>query len=223
MIERRNVARGSECYVCGAKPPAQCDEEIHRASDRLPPPPSVAVPDAAFAAKGSRHDVGGERLPVSHATWCQVKRCDPLVRELADRHYTPRRKKGARDFMANGRTYVLRAEAEWCGEVRRAGWGAIENLDGAGRRRFRCALFRNEGPWLSSELIRFATWLTQERWHRRFGWDPYAMPLTTEVDPERTRRKRDPGRCFRRAGWFVVGESRGLVVLQAPNLIGAMS
>ena len=42
------------------------------------------------------------------------------------------------------------------------------------------------------------------------------VPLTTEVDPSRVRRKRDPGRCFRRAGWLVTGIVRGLWVYEAP-------
>lgn len=44
-----------------------------------------------------------------------------------------------------------------------------------------------------------------------------AEPLETEVDPTKTRHKRDPGRCFRRAGWTVTGERRGLVILRAPR------
>jgi hypothetical protein len=152
---------------------------------------------------------------VDASTWRQVKRCDPLARALADRHYPPRRKKGAREFMANGRTFVLLAETAVADEMRRAVWGAIENLEpgNGGGLRFRCSIFRNEGPWLSSDLVHAATLLTQRRWRRMFGWDE-SPPLTTEIDPARTRRKRDPGRCFLKAGWFRIGEHRGLVVLQ---------
>lgn len=49
-----------------------------------------------------------------------------------------------------------------------------------------------------------------------FGAVP-VVPLTTEVDPGKVRPKRDPGRCFLRAGWTRVDERRGLVVLQAPS------
>jgi hypothetical protein len=144
--------------------------------------------------------------------WRHVYRNDVRARELADRHYS-RQTIGAIDFMASGKTFVLLAEHE----SRRAVWGAIDNLDPAGGRRFRCSIFRNETTLLSSELIRLATTATQERWIRRFGWNG-TPPLTTEVDPLKTRRKRDPGRCFRKAGWFVIDEDRrGLVVLQAPE------
>jgi hypothetical protein len=147
-------------------------------------------------------------LPWSSGAWFPVKRTDPRARSLADRHYS-RQTVGAVDFMASGRTLVLLTHDGM------AVWGVIENLDPAGGLRWRCSMFRNEGALLSSELIREATEHTYRHWRQRYGSLP-TVPLTTEVDPERTRRKRDPGRCFRRAGWTVVGVWRGLVVLQAP-------
>lgn len=140
--------------------------------------------------------------------WHRVKRTDPRARALADRHYS-RQTVGAAEFMASGRTLVL-LTADAC-----AVWGAIENLDPAGNRRWRCSMFRNEGPIRSSELVREATQRTRVYWRRVYGGEP-SVPLQTEVDPRKTRRKRDPGRCFRRAGWQVIGEARGLVVLEAP-------
>jgi hypothetical protein len=142
--------------------------------------------------------------------WHVVSRCDPRARILADRHYS-RQTVGAPQFMANGRPPVMLTSDG------AAVWGAIENLDPAGQRRWRCALFRNEAPerHLSSELVREATRRTRLYWRQRYGCVP-PVPLQTEVHPGRTRRKRDPGRCFRRAGWTVVGESRGLIVLEAP-------
>lgn len=111
--------------------------------------------------------------------------------------------------MASGRTLVMLAcEAH-------AVWGAIENLDPAGNRRFRCSIFRNESLILSSVLIREATERTYAFWRRRHGGLP-PVPLTTEVDPDRVLKKRDPGRCFIKAGWRRVGVARGLVVLEAP-------
>lgn len=111
--------------------------------------------------------------------------------------------------MASGRTFVL------LGADGRAVWGVIENLDPAGGLRWRCSIFRNENPNVrSSDLIAAATELTYRRWMSAGGLP--TVPLTTEVDPDKVRRKRDPGRCFLRAGWSRIGVSRGLVVLQAP-------
>ena len=140
--------------------------------------------------------------------WRQVRRCDPAARALADRHYS-RQTPGATEFMASGRTFVLLAHDH------SAVWGAIENLDPVGNRRWRCSIFRNEGVARSSDLIRSATALTVAYWERRWGLP--AVPLTTEVDPAKVRTKRDPGRCFLRAGWRRIGVVRGLVVLEAPT------
>ncbi len=110
--------------------------------------------------------------------------------------------------MPPGRTLVLVTP---CG---RAVWGAIENLDPAGGLRWRCSIFRNEGAGLSSDLVRAATKRTIGHWVERYGLP--SEPLTTEVDPGKVRHKRDPGRCFRKAGWVKVRTRRGLVVFEAP-------
>lgn len=121
---------------------------------------------------------------------------------------------GAQDFMPPGRTFVLVSRCE------RAVWGAIENRDPAGATRWRCSIFRNEGAGLSSELVLEATARTLEYWRSR--WGAPGVPLTTEIDPAKVRPKRDPGRCFRRAGWTEAGWTAGghgrrpLLVLAAP-------
>lgn len=142
--------------------------------------------------------------------WRQVRRTDARARALADRHYS-RQTVGAAEFAPPGRTFVLLgldAAAVWC---------ACGNLDPVGVRMWRVTIFRREDPApRASELVREATALTQARWRKR--WPTHGLTLTTEVDPRRTRAKRDPGRCFRRAGWRVVGETKGgLLRLAAPT------
>jgi len=148
--------------------------------------------------------------------WHHVNRRDVRARLLADAHYS-RQTPGAVDFLANGRTFVLITLDE------RAVWGVIENLDPAGGHRWRCAIFRNERPAheggiLSSDLVREATERTYGYWRRHYGGLP-SVGLTTEIDPRKTRRKRDPGRCFVKAGWTRrPGITRhGHVVLDAPR------
>lgn len=75
--------------------------------------------------------------------WRRVDRCDARARALADRHYS-RQTPGALNFMANGRTLVLLTDDA------RAVWGCIEMLGFDGARMWRCSIFRNEGPVLSS-------------------------------------------------------------------------
>lgn len=142
--------------------------------------------------------------------WQEVLRCDAAARALADEHY-PRQTKGAAEFMPPGTTFVLLTADE------RAVWGVVENRY-RGRFYWRVSIFRNTGRRLSSYLIRAATRLTRERWRTRHGTKAH---LRTEVDPRRVRHKRDPGRCFLRAGWRCVGVSkshrhRGALVFEAP-------
>jgi len=119
--------------------------------------------------------------------------------------------------MGSGRLLVLLTDDEL------AVWGVIENREhGSDRVRWRCSIFRNEGPRLSSDLIREATERTIAYWRARYGAAP-GVQLTTEIDAAKVRRKRDPGRCFRRAGWEYLYTTEGakkgradLVVLGAP-------
>ncbi len=68
---------------------------------------------------------------------------------------------------------------------------------------------------MSSDLIREATERTRAYWAKK-RWTP-GVPLQTEVDAKKTKQKRDPGFCFLKAGWRVVGETtKGLVLLEAP-------
>jgi hypothetical protein len=70
--------------------------------------------------------------------------------------------------------------------------------------------FRNEGAGLSSELIREAVAAT--RWY--YG-DPPTLGMVTFVDALQVRHKRDPGRCYLRAGFKRVGMTKGgLIALQ---------
>ncbi len=51
----------------------------------------------------------------------------------------------------------------------------------------------------------------------RYIWgDPPPLGIITCIDPAKTRHKRDPGRCFRKAGWRKVGvtKERRLIVFQ---------
>ncbi len=61
-----------------------------------------------------------------------------------------------------------------------------------------CLIFRNEGPILSSTLIREADELAWARWpgerHFTYVWDAKV-------------RSTNPGFCFKRAGWHPCGRN----------------
>ena len=139
--------------------------------------------------------------------WHISHRADPRAVALADRHYN-RQKIGTPQFVPPGRCLVLLnedASALWV-----TSWPFAEYVRHAWAGAWVCSLFRNESAVLSSELIRQAVAAT--RWY--YGAAP-ALGFITFVDADKTRRKRDPGRCYRKAGWAHVGYTAGgLVALQ---------
>jgi hypothetical protein len=139
--------------------------------------------------------------------WALSHRADPAACALADRHYN-RQKIGSPQFAPPGRCLVLLSE---CGRALWVtSWPFAEYVKHAWAGAWINSLFRNEGAGLSSELIRDALAAT-----RAVYGDPPALGMVTFVDAEKTRRKRDPGRCYRKAGFSHVGETKGgLVALQ---------
>lgn len=141
--------------------------------------------------------------------WERSHRADPEVRPLADRHYN-RQKVGATQFVPPGRCVVLKARAPdgTIGAFWITSYPYAEYVRHAWAGAWVCSAFRNERPdlWLSSDMIRAAVLATLETW---------PLPpegLVTFIDAGKTRRKRDPGRCFRRAGFVPVGHTKGGLV-----------
>jgi hypothetical protein len=141
--------------------------------------------------------------------WTLSHRADKRAAALADRHYT-RQSVGSAQFVPPGRCLVLLtpdATALWV-----TSWPKAEYVKHAWAGAWICSLFRNEAPerYLSSELIRDAVAAT-----RGFFGKPPSLGLVTFVDPGRIRAKRDPGRCYRKAGFHPVGSTKGgLLALQ---------
>ena len=135
--------------------------------------------------------------------WQLSDRADPVVVPLADRHYN-RQKIGAPQFVPPGACVVLRtpeADAFWI-----TSWPLAEYVRHAWPGSWVCSAFRNESPHLSSELIHEAVAATLAVWP-----EPPAVewPLVTFVNAAKVRRKRDPGRCFLRAGFVHIGWTKG--------------
>jgi hypothetical protein len=133
----------------------------------------------------------------NESPWRLSWRADPDAVRLADRHYN-RQKPGSPQFVPPGSCLVLRTadrKALWV-----TSWPKAEYVQHAWAGAWVNSLFRNEGEHLSSDLIRWAVAHTRAKWP--------AIPelgVVSFVDAAKTRRKRDPGRCYRRAGWSHVG------------------
>lgn len=133
--------------------------------------------------------------------WGRSHRFDPRALPLADRHYN-RRKVGSPQFVPPGRCVVLLTPEE--NALWTTSWPFAEYVRHAWAGAWVNSLFRNESEHLSSDLITEAVAASRYL----FG-DPPPLGIVSFVDADKTRRKRDPGRCYRRAGWRHVGFTKG--------------
>lgn len=133
--------------------------------------------------------------------WFRSYRADARALPLADRHYN-RQAIGSPQFVPPGRCLVLlteSADALWV-----SSWPLAEYVQHAWAGAWICSLFRNESTGLSSELIREAVAVTLWKWPT-----PPAQGMVSFIDSSKTRKKRDPGRCFLRAGFRRCGMTKG--------------
>lgn len=141
--------------------------------------------------------------------WYLSNRADPAALPLADRHYN-RQKPGTPQFVPPGRCLVLLtadAGALWV-----TSWPFADYVKHRwGGARVNSAFRRESGP-LASDLIREAIAVT--RWH----WpETPSLGMVTFIDRDKVKRKRDFGRCYRRAGFIEDGETKGgLLALRMP-------
>lgn len=133
--------------------------------------------------------------------WQLSWRADPLARVLANRHYN-RQTPAAAQFVPPGRCLVL-----WCpGAVWVTSWPEARYVQHAWAGAWVNSLFRREPDcyWRASDLITAAVACTRWKWPA-----VPALGIVTFVDASHIKRKRDPGRCYRRAGWRVLGRTQG--------------
>jgi hypothetical protein len=119
---------------------------------------------------------------------------------IADRHYN-RQKPGTPQFVPPGRCYVLTTPAAvWV-----TSWPFAEFVRHAWPGAWINSCFRREGgDHQASDMIRAAVAATLAHWP-----EVPDLGMVTFVDARKVRRKRDPGRCYLRAGFRHVGETKG--------------
>ena len=132
--------------------------------------------------------------------WYLTKDGDRTCLALFSRHYSAR-KQGATLFAGPGDRIILRTDAGDAMYVWRAERYRFDAQEG-----INCAIFRNESPHRSSELIRQADAIADHVWP---GERHY-----TFVDPQAVRSS-NPGFCFIAAGWRKCGFTKGgLLILE---------
>lgn len=143
-------------------------------------------------------------LDIGH--WLPVSSSDPRAYALYRRHYSRDRHRGTRHIRATGFAGVgehLALMTVTCDAL--FVW-RLERFRHDGQEGINCAVFRNEGPLLSSLLIREACELAWTRWPGARLW--------TYVNPRKIRSS-NPGFCFKKDGWRECGRSKGgLVILE---------
>ena len=138
------------------------------------------------------------------AVWIEVKDGNDTLRDIFSNHYSAdsRLRDGS---ILRGSELLIVGPGEKLLLVTpcaRAAFGwRREKFRMDGQVGVNCAFFRNEGAGRASDLIREAAAIAWERWP--------GERLYTFVDPGKVRHKRDPGRCFLRAGWRHVGWTKG--------------
>lgn len=134
--------------------------------------------------------------------WQHVQKADDLSRLMADRHYS-RQQPGSVLFTPPGRTFVLRCQgAYWV-----TSWPEAEWVRHRWAGNWICSAYHREesNPQRASDAIRDAVAAT--RWYHRHGgngkWmmEPEPELMLTFVDQHKIKHKRDPGRCFLKAGF----------------------
>lgn len=139
------------------------------------------------------------------SNWMEVKDGHPAGRLLYNRHYSCYHYKDGRQpklFAGPGRKIVLLSPLWDALFV----WREFRSLDNQAG--ICCAIFRNEGPLLSSELILEAEGFAKRLW-------PGATRFYTYIDTKAVKSP-NPGYCFKKAGWFQAGytKKRKLLILE---------
>ena len=138
--------------------------------------------------------------------WSLSHRADRLVVPIADRHYN-RQHVGSPQFVPPGRCLVLATpKALWV-----TSWPFAEYTKHAWAGAWVNSCFRREDGPVASLMIRDALAVTRWFWNEPPSIASSVGPvcMVTFIDRSKVRRKRDYGRCYRRAGFREIGETQG--------------
>jgi hypothetical protein len=135
--------------------------------------------------------------------WWSTKDGDKDCLALYEKHYSAYKYRDGRrrtQFVGPGQTIVLRTLETDALFV----WRKF--IDDSGQQGINCAVFRNESPHRSSDLIRQADRIADFCWPRQRHY--------TYVNPQAIKSV-NPGYCFMAAGWRRCGRTKGgLLILE---------
>ena len=139
-----------------------------------------------------------------HTNWAETKDGDPIANALYRRHYSAHKYKDGRKpkrFAGPGEKIVLLTQDSLALFV----WRKFKPMDN--QKGINCAVFRNEGPIKSSQLILEAEFFAIKRWGAFRGY--------TYVNQHKIKSN-NPGFCFKKVGWKPCGitKVRKLIILE---------
>ena len=139
--------------------------------------------------------------------WIEVRDGNDSVRSIFERHYSRKQYADGRKpllFVGPGEKMVLMTPDA------KAIFAWRKFISGDGQTGVNCAIFRNEGSQRSSDLIRQADAIADEKWP---GERHY-----TYVNPRKVMSN-NPGYCFKVAGWKECGVTKWnrLLILERSN------
>lgn len=146
-------------------------------------------------------------MQMAEPLWWLTKDGDLDCLELYERHYSAHQYKDGRVrklFCGPGEKIVLRT---FDGDAVFV-WRKF--IDDSGQQGINCAVFRNESPHRSSDLIRQADRIADFVWS---GERHY-----TYVNAEKVKSA-NPGYCFLRAGWVKCGVTKGGLLILERNAV----
>lgn len=149
--------------------------------------------------------------------WIKTHRACPIGVKLANRHYN-RQNPDSKQFVPPGKCVVLVHSSEKAVWV--TSWPIAKYVKHAWAGAWVNSLFRNEGAGLASDLIVDAILATLREWP-----EPPKEGLITFVNAECVKSKRDPGYCYKMAGFDRVGKTKGGLIawhLPEERMVGAL-
>jgi hypothetical protein len=138
--------------------------------------------------------------------WKLSNRADPVAVKIADRHYN-RQKPGTPQFVPPGSCMVLLSiddRAVWT-----TSWPIAEYVKHEWAGAWVNSIFRNEGEWKASDMIREAVAATLWFYGKPPGLGMVTFIDPTKVKPIKRRGKNVWGYSYEKAGFRHIGETKG--------------
>lgn len=155
------------------------------------------LPPAKQSNEPAAPSAGARQTSLIQSIWIDARDGNPTAMALFQRHYTARVNRRIFQFVGPGEKLVLITPDGLALFV----WRKFIDHAIPPQTGVNCAVFRNEGPQLSSFLISEA---------EKFAWDRWpGERLYTYVDSKKIRPKKNPGFCFLCAGWNRYATTKG--------------